>query len=723
MVATLRFNRRLIGAVDSRLLAVPSPIPSAPTVTAEEDGGYPAIVLTISATSPYATSHHIEVSADGSTGWTEIAEIPAYQTWYIDDGLNAGETWYYRVASEGAAGTGSYSSVVDATTFDISTVSDVAWWWEADQAEIYTDHGTTPVASDNDDVGQINDQSGNSHTFQEISTKPKWRTNVWNGLPAIQFQSGRGLVSTEAASAWKFLHDGTKYITVFHIYKGTTLDPNALYCLMGTGNLSSAGVGFNLFYDDRTAQARQEQLIAYVAKGTSGTFYVNGVGPESAARNTVLQVAGYREQSGGTWEGGANGEWGYQAAGFAPSGTRSTSDPTYTNYLGSYGAGTGFDFVGYLFGTFVVASNSAMSDALFHQINDHFCHKYGAFRNAYWGTPSVIKHETTGKDHVAFGSGCYTHNGKLIVAYQKATDHASQDADLFVRIRSAAGVWGTEVKLWDYEDDGSSNVMYGTPSLTRDDDNRIWMAVGRREGAAPALVVDGLALWYSDDAGLSWTGPVSVDGHFTSWNLGDGGGIYQDSTGRLHFPHYGLNSGDTAGRYSIADAYSDDDGATWGTVLIRSGQSNSQGYAEVGIIEDENNLLWAIYRVTTDSPERIFRVRSSDFGDTWDSTQVTVVQAGNGLQRPSHIDASGSFATLIRSNLTDNLARLCFRKAGEDQFQMVGKSFTYSANVGAGGRMTYGNIAVHPDGKRMTAVYFSENSAQTVSDAMIVETT
>jgi hypothetical protein len=61
----------------------------------------------------------IERSPNGTTGWTQIGTTAKNVTTYASTGLASNTTYYYRVRGTNAAGNGSYSSVVSATTFNV----------------------------------------------------------------------------------------------------------------------------------------------------------------------------------------------------------------------------------------------------------------------------------------------------------------------------------------------------------------------------------------------------------------------------------------------------------------------------------------------------------------------------------------------------------------------------------------------------------------------------
>ena len=110
------------GQTVSLWLTGPGAAPAAPTgLTAAKDG---AVAIDLSWTAPAAastraavTGYEIEWSADGSTGWTDLATIStASTTTYKDSGLAASTTRHYRVRATSSAGAGAWSSTASATT-------------------------------------------------------------------------------------------------------------------------------------------------------------------------------------------------------------------------------------------------------------------------------------------------------------------------------------------------------------------------------------------------------------------------------------------------------------------------------------------------------------------------------------------------------------------------------------------------------------------------------
>lgn len=98
-----------LGAIKARQPLAPSSL----TATA---AGSTEIDLSWTDASSDETGFTIERSLNGSTGWTEIADLAAGSTSYTDTGLSNGTTYYYRVAAYNSYGSSAYSDTANATT-------------------------------------------------------------------------------------------------------------------------------------------------------------------------------------------------------------------------------------------------------------------------------------------------------------------------------------------------------------------------------------------------------------------------------------------------------------------------------------------------------------------------------------------------------------------------------------------------------------------------------
>jgi hypothetical protein len=105
--------------------SVPLPAVVAPSnLTAVASRGQ--IALNWTDTSSDETSFRIERSANGSTGWVNLASVAAGTTSYTDSGLPDGTTYYYRVVALRTTDFSNPSNVANATTPFIAALPFVA---------------------------------------------------------------------------------------------------------------------------------------------------------------------------------------------------------------------------------------------------------------------------------------------------------------------------------------------------------------------------------------------------------------------------------------------------------------------------------------------------------------------------------------------------------------------------------------------------------------------
>jgi hypothetical protein len=97
------------------LTGTPLGVPNAPT-TLVATGGTNQITLTWTDNSTNETGFKVERSANGTTGWTQIATTFQNIATYINTGLPNGTKYYYRVRAYNSTGDSAYSNVANATT-------------------------------------------------------------------------------------------------------------------------------------------------------------------------------------------------------------------------------------------------------------------------------------------------------------------------------------------------------------------------------------------------------------------------------------------------------------------------------------------------------------------------------------------------------------------------------------------------------------------------------
>jgi len=93
------------------------PVPVAPGGVSTNATGPTSIGLTINP-APNSTSHNIERSLNGSTGWVPVVILPMPTVTFEDTLLTPSTTYYYRASATNANGTGPYSPVSAPATTD-----------------------------------------------------------------------------------------------------------------------------------------------------------------------------------------------------------------------------------------------------------------------------------------------------------------------------------------------------------------------------------------------------------------------------------------------------------------------------------------------------------------------------------------------------------------------------------------------------------------------------
>lgn len=221
------------------------------------------------------SNYIVEVSDNGTTGWTQLAELAAGTTSYSHTGLTAGTTRYYRVKAKGNGTTTSdsaYSSVASATTNAAATEG----YSTLSNVELILDWSGLAQNTTNS-YGQV-DASGNIVSVKSVAPAPTGRdftvagTGVTLTAEGIAF-NGSGNLSNATKSLWKFLHyhasgiTAVRHTTHFVVKLGNVADPNAVYGLMGNNGTSNTKIGDSLYWDDRTSTPANNKIAAICTSG------------------------------------------------------------------------------------------------------------------------------------------------------------------------------------------------------------------------------------------------------------------------------------------------------------------------------------------------------------------------------------------------------------------------------------------------------------------------
>jgi hypothetical protein len=182
---------------------------------------------------------------------------------YIWDGFNMSVLAQALFASYGAAapaGPFDYAAFLSGKTGDA---------WLADGTH-YTDTGRTTVANVNDTLASI---TGEGTQFNANQSTAGARPTLRETSSKKYFEYDGGDTSIAGAvSNWNYLHNsaGNAY-ACFAISIGNSSDPNVIYGLFGTQNITSGGTGLSVSWDDRSSVSRNESIKVIVANNTGGS--------------------------------------------------------------------------------------------------------------------------------------------------------------------------------------------------------------------------------------------------------------------------------------------------------------------------------------------------------------------------------------------------------------------------------------------------------------------
>jgi hypothetical protein len=517
--------------------------------------------------------------------------------------------------------------------------------------------------------------------------------------------SGDRLVASTAAD-WKFLHDGTEFAT-YIVFKTAAADPDTSLALLDTSGAGSFNHGLFIKYDDTSGTPRDDWIQVLVSRG-DGTFEANIKTTDEAAIGAQWHVATVRMTS-TTLELRIDGHFG-QDVDYTPLGSPSASNPTYALGVGARGDDA-LHFVGDW--ARILFISGTVSDADHNAVQDYLSEEYDLFHNYYFDAASLVEHDVSDPDHNSFGGICIAPNGDLICAYRKGDTHTSIGADgiLLSRVSTDGGTtWGSELTIWHYTDDGGGTDMWSGPTLTVLADNRVIMAVAKRESGS--TVVDGIGYFESNDNGQSWSGPTVVDSSFTL-NAVEGGGMLQLANGDLLFPHYGRDTGDTY--RSCRVSRSQDGGATWAILSeMADGETDTVDYVEPGLVLLDNGDILCLIRENTNN--EIEYCTSDDSGATWGA--LSYAAKGNQRCSPTLL-STGEVLDIQRHVNSGNLPMLMASPDGGTNWQF-GHLFEDSPSF-ATASVVYGQIAQHGDGT-VYCSYAVEPAGQASADVMFAKT-
>jgi sialidase-1 len=225
----------------------------------------------------------------------------------------------------------------------------------------------------------------------------------------------------------------------------------------------------------------------------------------------------------------------------------------------------------------------------------------------------TIRRFTVSRDdaiYEAWPDVALTPSGRLVCTFAECTHHGDRSYTRIMLTHSPdrGRTWAPKRPLTEAT---HGRPHYNCPRITQLRDGRLAVAVDKihaDEGsAAPAACVN--LLYFSADEGVTWTGPVETPAR----------GIVPDRLLELESGRWllGCHYHDTAFGYLVQRLwYSDDQGATWhGPVTV--GRHAGLNLCEVSILPIEGGTLVALMRENSGLGLDAYKALSHDGGETW----------------------------------------------------------------------------------------------------------
>lgn len=277
----------------------------------------------------------------------------------------------------GASGVWSLSELYDARLSNSwpivpSVVQGASVWLDAaDVSTITASGGAVSQWNNKGTLGNFTQGTG--------ALQPSTGASTQNNLNVINFAADY-MTSADAASSYKFLHDGTDYLICGVMKFGTVADPNEQFSLLGTVGGASANVGNWYLYDDRTAESRNNRLGASVYRGVSGTAVIEVRTADGyISANTFAVLTNFLDPNNAT----AANRWSVYLNGSGATspntatGAVSTANPTFTLQIGA-GGNNNFPMTGSI-AELIIVSGADATESNRTVIRDYLNLKWGVY--------------------------------------------------------------------------------------------------------------------------------------------------------------------------------------------------------------------------------------------------------------------------------------------------------------------------------------------------------
>jgi hypothetical protein len=283
---------------------------------------------------------------------------------------------------------------------------------------------------------------------------------------------------------------------------------------------------------------------------------------------------------------------------------------------------------------------------------------------AQYSTGTVVQ-LTPGLPVVVAADGYYnawpgltrTVGGRLIGSFSTGNSHENGEQASFVVHSDDNGLtWSAPAQVSPSASGGSRYLSAGVVALDDGD-----VLHGYYKDPDGVLYVKA-----SSDSGATWGSPTAITGWTTSYAGGQS--LFRSPTTlRTFYVFFGVDSGETAGRYKVGVVYSDNAGGSW-SAPIRIGPANDVGkYNEATITELADGTLAVFVRSEQSNPGHIYMATSIDNGVTWSSLSTLnqgdpdTFEVRPGCPAGIYVTSADAIVMLYRQKQSGSVFSTCYR--------------------------------------------------------------
>ena len=299
-----RLNERAATVAAFRQSAVTEP-PAAPSGLIGTAVGPDSIQLNWVDNSNDETTFVLQVSADGSTGWSNIASLGANTVSYEHNGLNPEETYFYRVRAENSAGSSGYSNTASVTTDALPDfVEDRALADLFGRGSMSGGYQSTWYPNDGVVQTLTEQSSGGPRRSRKQSYDHAWSFDVFGGAGGVIVTVHAWVSGDEGAMFWYSVDGGATRNPMFTA-NNTAPDGGRTFSLPG-GVSGGVQIGVN----DAT-QSNGESVDSVTIDQILITSYTSVGDPPGAPTSLSVIEAGSTSVS-LNFQDGSDNEWGFE---------------------------------------------------------------------------------------------------------------------------------------------------------------------------------------------------------------------------------------------------------------------------------------------------------------------------------------------------------------------------------------------------------------------------